>query len=184
VFLEKAEEAQNLLEPPRLASLVIQPEHPVLKPGGQIAFACSALDQYGHAITAPAVAWSASGGSVTPDGGFTAGSSEGLYTVQAVAGDREAVAEIRVRAEGREGSEGDGRAERPDRRVIRWRGTIPPQKWMNFYTKVLTRFVSSPELKLEVSFEIPLDGAPAQAKVKETRCGLKELGLDESGQLA
>ena len=28
--------------------------------------------------------------------------------------------------------------------TIRWRGTIPPQKWMNFYTKVLA---SSPKVR-------------------------------------
>ena len=26
---------------------------------------------------------------------------------------------------------------------IRWRGEVPPQKWMNFYTKVLSRFVGA-----------------------------------------
>ena len=43
-------------------------------------------------------------------------------------------------------------------------GAVPPQKWMNFYTKVLTRFASSPDLKLEVSFEIPIDSEQAQSK--------------------
>ena len=28
---------------------------------------------------------------------------------------------------------------------------------MNFYTKVLSRFASSPNLRLEVSFEVPVD---------------------------
>jgi hypothetical protein len=51
---------------------------------------------------------------------------------------------------------------------------------MNFYTKVLTRFVSSPELKLEVSFEVPIDRDQAQSKADETRSGLKELGLDDT----
>ncbi len=63
--------------------------------------------------------------------------------------------------------------------MIRWRGTVPPQKWMNFYTKVLTRFASSPDLKLEVSFEVVIDREQAQSKANETRSGLKELGLDD-----
>src|SRR5207237_3449484 len=60
VFVLKADDAQKLLEPPRLASLMIRPEHAVLKPGEQAAFACSALDQYGRPFAAPAVTWSAS----------------------------------------------------------------------------------------------------------------------------
>src|SRR5207249_7823731 len=67
LFVLKADEAQKLLEPPRLASLAIRPEHVVLKPGEQAAFACSALDQYGHSLAAPAVTWSASSGSITPE---------------------------------------------------------------------------------------------------------------------
>ena len=35
-----------------------------------------------------------------------------------------------------------------------WNGAVPPQKWMNFYTKVLSRFAASPGLKLEVSFRV------------------------------
>ena len=50
---------------------------------------------------------------------------------------------------------------------------------MNFYTKVLTRFASNPGLKLEVSFEVPIEREQADGKVDETRSGLKELGLED-----
>ena len=63
---------------------------------------------------------------------------------------------------------------------LTWTGEVPAQKWMNFYTKVLSRFVSSPGLRLEVSFEVPVERDQAQSKVDETRAGLKELGLDDS----
>ena len=36
-----------------------------------------------------------------------------------------------------------------------WQGAVPSQKWMNFYTKVLSSLVSTPGLKLEVRFEVP-----------------------------
>jgi hypothetical protein len=182
MFVLKADEAQKLLEPPRLASLTIRPEHVVLKPGEQAAFNCSALDQYGHPIAVPAVSWSTTSGSITPTGVFTAGTMGGLHSVRATAGDREAIAEVRVRIDQSQpnGEDDDESIEKPDKRVLRWRGTVPPQKWMNFYTKVLTRFASSPELKLEVSFEIPIDRDQAQSKVEETRSGLKELGLDDN----
>jgi hypothetical protein len=51
---------------------------------------------------------------------------------------------------------------------------------MNFYTKILTRFASLSELKLEVSFEVPVDQDQAKSKADETRSGLKELGLGEA----
>ncbi len=60
---------------------------------------------------------------------------------------------------------------------IRWRGEVPPQKWMNFYTKVLSRFVSTPGLKLTIEVEVnPPDGLSKQA-VEETQNAMRELGL-------
>jgi hypothetical protein len=134
----KAEEAQKLLEPPRRASLVIRPEHVVLKPGEQATFACSALDQYGHAIAVPPLTWSASSGSITPEGVYTAGTKGGLHSVRATAADREAIGEVRVKTdEPRPDEDDDGQPiVKAGKRVLRWRGTVPPQKWMNFYTKV------------------------------------------------
>jgi hypothetical protein len=55
---------------------------------------------------------------------------------------------------------------------------------MNFYTKLLTCFASSPDLKLEVSFEVFIDRDQAQSKADETRSGLKELGLDDTTSLS
>ena len=62
--------------------------------------------------------------------------------------------------------------------MIRWSGDVPPQKWMNFYTKVSSRFASSGDLKLRVSFEVPAEDAQARAKAEQAQSGLKELGLD------
>lgn len=53
-----------------------------------------------------------------------------------------------------------------------------------FHTRVLTRFASSPELKLEVSIEVPIDREQAQSKADETKSGLKELGLDDNAALS
>jgi hypothetical protein len=67
----------------------------------------------------------------------------------------------------------------PGEQIIRWHGAVPTQKWMNFYTKVLTRFASNSGLKLEVSFEVPIEREQADSEIQETRAGLKELGLDD-----
>lgn len=63
--------------------------------------------------------------------------------------------------------------------LLKWSGEVIPQKWMNFYTKVLSRFVTGSGLKLKVEIEIkPEEGIPQQ-KVEQTKVALKELGLDE-----
>lgn len=182
MFILKAEDAQKLQEPPHLAQLVLRPEHVMLKPGEQASFICTGIDQYGQPFPAPSVAWSASGGNITPAGVYTAATPGGLHAVRAEAVGREAIAEVRVRTEeDRPVDEDEGNGDnQPGVRVIRWRGTVPPQKWMNFYTKVLTRFVANPGLALEISFEVPVDRDQAQSKADETRSGLKELGLDDT----
>lgn len=64
-----------------------------------------------------------------------------------------------------------------------WEGEIPPQKWMNFYTRVLSKFVT--EGGLSVSLQVvaaPTGGIPLQ-KVDDTRLALRELGLSEDVEI-
>jgi hypothetical protein len=62
---------------------------------------------------------------------------------------------------------------------VRWSGEVPPQKWMNFYTKVLSRYTATPGLKLTVAVEVsPSDGL-SQQSLEEMRSALRELGLDD-----
>jgi hypothetical protein len=63
--------------------------------------------------------------------------------------------------------------------MMRWTGEVPPQKWMNFYTKVWAKFATSASLKLTVSFEATPDGGLPPARVEETKATLRELGLDD-----
>src|SRR5690606_40377783 len=60
-----------------------------------------------------------------------------------------------------------------------WSGEISPQKWMNFYTKVLSRFATGGGLKLTVSVDVEPPGGTTVAKVEETKVALRELGLSE-----
>ena len=61
-----------------------------------------------------------------------------------------------------------------------WSGDIPHQKWMNFYTKVLSRFSSAAGLKLTLRVEVaPAEGVSPQ-KVDETKVALRELGLKDT----
>ena len=176
MFILKAEDAQKLLEPPRLAKLIVRPEQVVLKIGEQASFSCAAVDQYGEPFTAPAVTWSATGGTVTADGLFSAGQTGGLHTVRAEAAGYESLAEVRITTKD---DPLPPPPPPPGEQIIRWRGTVPTQKWMNFYTKVLTRFASNPRLEIEVSFKVPIEREQADSKIQETRAGLKELGLED-----
>ena len=47
--------------------------------------------------------------------------------------------------------------------VLRWSGEVPAQKWMNFYTKVLSRFATTKSLRLTVAVDVAPDGRRFQA---------------------
>jgi hypothetical protein len=62
---------------------------------------------------------------------------------------------------------------------MKWSGEIPPQRWMNFYTKVLSKFATGQGLKLTLSVEVSPEGGIPVQKIEETRVALRELGLDD-----
>ena len=65
---------------------------------------------------------------------------------------------------------------------ITWSGEVEPRQWMNFSTKVLSRFAGEPGLTVRVDLEaFPPEGV-SQQKVEETKAALKELGLSEQVQ--
>ena len=63
--------------------------------------------------------------------------------------------------------------------TIRWSGIVPPQKWMNFYTKVVSKHAANPDLRLTVSFEVAVSEEEFSTREQEARAALRELGLDE-----
>ncbi len=62
---------------------------------------------------------------------------------------------------------------------FRWTGEITPQKWMNFYTKVLARFAAAKGLKLTLTVDVHPDDGVSKAKIEETKVALRELGMSE-----
>jgi Protein of unknown function (DUF499) len=62
--------------------------------------------------------------------------------------------------------------------TIKWTGAIAPQKWMNFYTKVLSKFAAASNLKLTLKVSISVEGDISTQKIEETSVALQELGLD------
>ena len=63
--------------------------------------------------------------------------------------------------------------------ILKWSGEVPHQKWMNFYTKVLSKFGSTRGLKLTVKVEVSPEGGVSKQKLDETKSALRELGLSE-----
>ncbi len=60
-----------------------------------------------------------------------------------------------------------------------WNGVLPAQKWMNFYTKVLSRFATGDGMTLSLRVEIRPGGGIAQSKIDETKVALRELGFSD-----
>ncbi len=71
-------------------------------------------------------------------------------------------------------SDGDG-----DITSIGWAGTLPPQKWMTFYTRVLTKLVNAGQLHLAVRIDVSTPNGLPRQKVEEIKLALRELGLPD-----
>ena len=70
----------------------------------------------------------------------------------------------------------------PDRadflRKLSWTGEVAPQKWMNFYTKVLSKYAVDTSLNLKISFDATPDSGISNERLEETKRALRELGLN------
>jgi hypothetical protein len=176
VFILRVDDAKKLLEPPRLARLEIHPSpgcsetrRSCLPHAWQLRPIWTAIPSLSE------VKWTETGGTIDKNGIYHGGPNPGVFQIRARAANVEASTEIRLSTE-------DTQAPTPQRsdiHTIRWSGPIPPQKWMNFYTKVLSRFANAAGLKLHVHFEVPIEGETGKAKAEETRAALKELGLPD-----
>lgn len=62
---------------------------------------------------------------------------------------------------------------------LTWDGEVPSQKWMKFYTKVLSKFANENDLRLILRVEVASDDGISNQKVEETKIALRELGLDD-----
>jgi len=73
VVILKAEDAQNLLEPPRLDRLVIHPDRVDLHTNEHASFTIKGIDQYGHPFQVENPSWLAPGCNVGQDGQIAVG---------------------------------------------------------------------------------------------------------------
>ncbi len=109
------------------------------------------------------------------DGAFIAGNNEGDFVVTAsvigLCANTGITISKTVKPVPPTGQKGDFKK-------LFWSGSIPSQKWMNFYTKVVTRFAADKGLKITVTVETSQDSISLQ-KVKETKVALRELGIND-----
>ena len=78
-----------------------------------------------------------------------------------------------------------GEAERPTAGAGGLCGAaIPAQKWMNFYTKVLSKFATGKGLKLRVSIEVRPDEGLSSHNIEDTKLALRELGLADNIEIS
>jgi len=62
---------------------------------------------------------------------------------------------------------------------LTWDGEVPSQKWMNFYTKILSKFANENNLRLILKVEVASEDGISNQKVEETKIALRELGLND-----
>jgi len=169
----RADDARLFKEPPRPTRIEIRPSSVKIRLGETFHFAVSCIDQHGRPLSEPTASWSATGGTIDERGCFRA-EEPGEFRVEAKSGSLGATADVRVE---------DGiitpPPPPPPPQGFAWKGSVPPQKWMNFYTKVLSSLVAIPGLKLEVRFVVPAGDAVTESKIEATRSALRELGLSE-----
>ena len=138
MVLLRAADAREIMEPPRLTRIDVKPTVANLRPGDSTTFSSSCSDQHGRPFEGATVTWAASGGTIDQEGRFSA-EDVGDYRIEARANSLVGTAEARV---------GDitppPPPPPPPPKGFAWQGTVPPQKWMNFYTKVLSSLVFDP----------------------------------------
>jgi hypothetical protein len=141
MFIITGEEAKKHIEPPRLAGLSISHAEVTIEPGKKHTFTAHGLDQHGRDFDVENIAWTATGGKIDAEGVFQAGRDEGNFIVTAAVGKIRTTAAVAV-------STGPPPPPPPPKEVpvLTWEGEVPPQRWMNFYTKVLSRFAGGKAL--------------------------------------
>jgi hypothetical protein len=173
---ETAETYKKLKEkPPILASLAISPSGAQVAPGKRQSFVVRGLDQYGQDIAVGKVLWKAAGGAIDQEGVFAAGQDEGSFAVTASVGALASSTMVTVAKAGSSTPQPPAQPLPPG--ALKWTGEVPPQKWMNFYTKVLSKFAGAQGLKLTLSIEVSPEGGISAQRIEETRMALQELGL-------
>jgi hypothetical protein len=178
---EVAEEYKKIhVEKPKLTSLAISPSHTHLNPGASETFTARGLNQHNRDMPIGPVTWSATSGTIDANGVFIADQDEAELTITASVGGVGGSATVAVRS-GVVRQKEKTKVARQTK--LTWSGSVPPQKWTNFYMKVLTKFASTQEINMDLTVTFTIvatgDGQLSEQKIEETKIALRELGLDD-----
>jgi len=179
MFIITAEEARKHIEPPKLASIQVSPQNVTIEPGKKQSFTVKELDQHNREFPSGEVKWNATGGKIDKEGVLLADKDEGNFSVRASAGDIVGSAFFTVAKAGETPLPSIKPPKPEGVTSLSWAGEVPPQKWMNFYTKVLSRFAAGKGLKITLNVEVSPEGGVSQQKIDETKVALRELGLKD-----
>ena len=177
MFIITADEAKRHIEPKRIATVEVSPPAVSLKPGESQVFSLTCFDQNHQPIQPTEVAWEATGGAIDENGRFVAGETVGTVSITAYGGDIKGVAVVHV---AKEDTTPPPPPPRPGGiRELKWSGEVPPRKWTNFYSKVLSKYSAGEGLRLYVNVAITPEEGISKQKVEETKQALRELGLND-----
>ncbi len=180
MFIITGDEARIRIEPPRLTRIEVSPASTIIQPGKSQGFLAKGFDQHDNAIEIKSITWEAQGGSVDKKGVFKADKEEGTFKITASVDKLNAYAEIIISKE----KEPPKPPKKTDEaKKIKWSGEIQPQKWMNFYTKVLSKYVTSADLKIILNIEIDQAEGISKQKIEEMKTALRELGMEDDVKL-
>jgi hypothetical protein len=178
MYLITGEEARMYIEPPKLTSIVISPESIQIEPGKKQTFVARGLDQHNREISVGEIEWKGTGGTIDQDGVLLAGKDEGNFIITAIAGKISGSASFTIARKGVIPPE-PPKLPLTGAKKLTWSGEVPAQKWMNFYTKFLSKFASGKGLKITINVDISPEDGISKQKLEETKVALRELGLDD-----
>lgn len=182
MFIITGEEAKKQIEPPKLTRLEISPANILIQPGKSHGFLAKGFDQHDNAIEATGIDWAAQGGNIDGKGVFRADKEEGNFKITASVAKLTAYAEVVISKE--VVPPPPPPPPKPEEiKKVKWSGELQPQKWMNFYTKVLSKHVTSGALKITLNVEINQTEGISKQKIDEMKTALRELGMEDDIKL-
>lgn len=176
MFIVTGEEAKKHVEPAKLTSITLSPSQVQMESGKRQAFVVKGLDQHGREIPLSGIQWEAKGGVIDATWLFCAGGDEGDFVVAAAVGVVRGIANVTI---GRQGNVEPPGGSPTQAGKLTWSGEVPPQKWMNFYTRVVSKFAAEKSLELRVTVTVSPEAGVSLQKAEETRTALRELGLKD-----
>ncbi|ANV88924.1 ATP-binding protein [Picosynechococcus sp. PCC 7117] len=180
VVLIKAEKAalyqQKITKPPVLEQLVLNQRDIQLKPGETVLLKVEGRDQYGGTVQLDDIHWEAEGAVIKNNGVLVAGEKPGSYTVVAEVNNIQTSTTLNILS-----SDAPVIPPPPPPPItdhLKWQGSLNPQKWSQFYLKILSKFATNEKIQMDISINLSLAGDISEQTTNEIKNALQELGLN------